>query len=32
LIVGAGDKILVYDALDGNLIDTLKGKTNFLML
>jgi hypothetical protein len=26
LIVGAGDKVLVYDASDGNLIDTLKGK------
>jgi hypothetical protein len=26
LIVGAGDKVLVYDAADGNLIDTLKGK------
>lgn len=26
LIVGAGDKVLVYDANDGNLIDTLKGK------
>lgn len=26
LIVGAGDKVLVYDAADGNLIDTLKGE------
>lgn len=26
LIVGAGDKVLVYDAADGNLIETLKGK------
>lgn len=28
LIVGAGDKVLVYDAADGNLLDTLKGKEN----
>lgn len=26
LIVGAGDKVLVYDASDGNLIETLKGR------
>lgn len=32
LIVGAGDKVLVYDASDGNLIDTLKGKIDKLQV
>jgi intraflagellar transport protein 122 len=28
LLVGAGDKVLVYDATDGNLLDTLKGNAS----